>query len=252
MFRRRDESTSPAGLCAIIAIVYGILGFSPVLAADFSVNPLRVYLDKGHTTESIKVRNDHLKELTMQLRAYTWSQDEEGRDVYEPTGDLVFFPKLLTLEPGQTRLVRVGVPGAPPDDEESYRIYLEELPDTREVPKGQLRTLLRVGVPVFRRPLQQQQAGDVIGVELIDCRARFRFANRGNTHIRLKKVVVRALGEAGDEIDSGELKGWYVLAGRDRFYEYTLSEDICTETQRIEVNVESEQGSFVGVTDGVS
>lgn len=252
MFRGRGEPTSPGAVCAIVAIVYGLLGFTPALAAGFSINPLRVYLDAGHTTESIQIHNDHEKVLTMQLRAYAWSQNEEGLDLYEPTDELIFFPKLLTLDPDQTRIVRVGLLGPPAEGEKGYRIYLEELPGTEAVPKGRLRTLLRVGVPVFRRPLQQEQAGEIVGVELSECRVRFRFANRGNTHIRLKKVELRALSGAGNEVASSEMKSWYVLAGRERPYEYTLPDDVCAETQGLEVKVESEQGSFVGVLDDAS
>jgi P pilus assembly chaperone PapD len=139
MRKGTGESNSPG--CArvfatIVLIVYGLLGALPSVAAGFSINPLRVYLDPGHTTESIQVRSDQEDPLTMQLRAYVWRQDDQGQDLYEPTDELIFFPKLLTFEPGQTRMIRVGVRGAPPEGEHSYRIYFEELPGAEEVPAG--------------------------------------------------------------------------------------------------------------------
>ncbi len=57
---------------------------------------------------------------------------EPGRgrlDLYEATDELVFFPKLLVLKPDESRMVRVGIEGIPPEKEKAYRIYLEELPD---------------------------------------------------------------------------------------------------------------------------
>jgi fimbrial chaperone protein len=239
-------------LAVIVTIVYGLLAAPLARAAGFSVNPLRIYLHAGHMTETIHVRNDEEKALSLQLRAYSWSQDEDGRDHYDATDELIFFPKLLTLEPGETRMVRVGVRGTPPEGEQGYRIYLEELPDATPVPTGRLRTLLRVGVPIFRQPQQLEHVGEVVDVELDGCEARFSFANRGNAHLMLKSVSVRALGESGDEVASGELRGWYVLAGRERPYSYAIPAEACAATSRFEVHIESDQGSFVGVMDDPS
>jgi hypothetical protein len=68
----------------------------------------------------------------------------------------------------------------------------------------------------------------------------------------LKRVELRALSQAGNELTANELKSWYVLAGRERPYEVTLPAGVCAETQRLEVTVESEQGSFTGVADDAS
>jgi fimbrial chaperone protein len=122
MLKREDEPTSPGPLCAIIAIVCGLLGIGPAMATGFAVKPLRVHLYQGHMTESIVVSNDEAVALSMQIRAYAWSQDEEGQDIYEATDELIFFPKLLVLNPGEKRMVRVGVRGAPPESEKAYRI----------------------------------------------------------------------------------------------------------------------------------
>jgi fimbrial chaperone protein len=249
------EPTSPGRVRALVAVASVVLGLActaPSLAAGFSVNPLRIYLHAGHMTETIQVRNDEESALSLQLRAYAWSQDERGKDLYDATDELIFFPKLLTLEPGEQRMVRVGVRGLPPEGEQGYRIYLEELPDATPVPSGRLRTLLRVGVPVFRQPSQLEHVGEVVNVELDGCEASFSFANRGNAHLMLKSVAVRALDAAGDELDSGELRGWYVLAGRERPYRYAIPEEACAATSRLEVHVESDQGSFVGVVDDPS
>jgi len=229
-----------------------LFSVQPALAGGFSVQPLRIFLNPGKSTEVIQVRNDGDAPLSLQLRAYSWSQDEKGRDLYEPTDELIFFPKIMTLAEGEKRLVRVGVRGMPPEGEHPYRIYLEELPDPSATPTSGLRTLLRVGVPVFRAPADTEHTGEVIDLELAQCRARFRVANRGNAHLMLKKVAVRAIGPQGNELDTGELKGWYVLAGNERPYTYMLPDEICGETQRLEVQIESDHGSFKGVADAPS
>jgi P pilus assembly chaperone PapD len=115
-----------------------------------------------------------------------------------------------------------------------------------------LRTLLRVGLPVFRQPAELEHSGEVIELELEQCRARFRVANRGNAHLRLNKVGIEAFGPNDQRLASGEMKGWYVLAGHERPYIYELPDEVCEETRRVEVRVESDHGSFEGATDGPS
>ena len=252
MLKRADEPTSHGTVCAIVAIACCLFGIGSAMAAGFAVKPLRIHLYQGHMTESIEVSNDEAVALSMQLRAYAWSQDGEGLDIYEATDELIFFPKLLVLNPGEKRMVRVGVRGAPPESEKAYRIYLEERPDSRIVPQGRLRTLLRVGIPVFRQPAELDHSAEVIDVEIDDCEARFRFANRGNTYMMLKNVAVRALNGAGDELAAGQLRGWYVLTGRERPFVYTIPEEACKATERFEVRIESGPGSFEGVADNRS
>jgi fimbrial chaperone protein len=37
-----------------------------------------------------------------------WTQDAQGKDIYADTGDLVYFPRQMEIEPGARKLVRVG------------------------------------------------------------------------------------------------------------------------------------------------
>jgi fimbrial chaperone protein len=210
---------------------------------------VRVFLDPGRTTQSIELRNESGAPLPLQLRAYRWTQDTRGRDLYEPTEELIFFPRMMTLAPGEQRLVRIGVRGMAPEGEHTYRLYLEELPDPATVPAEGLRTVLRIGVPVFRRPSSLEFSGDVNGLGLEGCSVSFKVSNHGNTHLMLRQVALTAFDRSGAPLTAVDLKGWYVLAGNDRPFSHALPEELCRKVRRLRVDVVSDQASFEGVAD---
>ena len=76
-------------------LVLGALGaFAPMTeAAEFTINPLQVRLDRTSRASEIVVRNDDSAPLRMQVQAMTWRQDADGQDQYEPADDLLYFPR---------------------------------------------------------------------------------------------------------------------------------------------------------------
>jgi fimbrial chaperone protein len=226
-----------------------LLASTALQAGGLAVQPVRVFLDPGRATQSIQVRNESEAALPLQLRAYRWTQDAQGRDGYEPTDGLIFFPRMMTLAPGEQRLVRIGVRGMAPEGEHTYRLYLEELPDPERAPAGGLRTVLRIGVPVFRRPSSLEFSGEVTGLRLEGCGVSFRVANRGNAHLMLQSVSLSAFDRSGALLTAADLKGWYVLAGGERPFTHALHEEMCRKVRRLRVDVVSDQASFEGVAD---
>src|SRR5437773_9571642 len=99
----------------------------PSQAGEFTINPLRVSLDRTTRAAEVSVRNDDKLPLRMQVEAMNWRQDAEGRDQYEPADGLLYFPRAMDIPPGKSRTVRVGVRAAPVTREDSYRLFIEEL-----------------------------------------------------------------------------------------------------------------------------
>jgi fimbrial chaperone protein len=222
---------------------------SSAMAGGLAVQPVRLFMDPGRTTESIQLRNESGKPLPLQIRAFEWRQDEQGRDRYQPTSELIVFPRMMTLEPDEQRIVRIGVRGMAPEGEHTYRIYLEELPEPESAPVEGLKTLLRIGVPVFRRPASIDVAGEVTGLHLDDCLVGFNVANRGNAHFMMQRIIVTAFDRVGRELTTAELPGWYLLARKERSFSHELPAEFCGETRRLKVQVISDHASFEEVAD---
>src|SRR5262245_16286606 len=121
-------------------------------AGSFAISPLRLELDASQRTASVTIHNLHSEKVTVQIRAADWLQDESGGDRYESSTDLVVFPKIVTMEPGEERNVRIGFAGmALPTHERAMRVFFEELPVASAGQVG-MRMALKIGVPVFLTP----------------------------------------------------------------------------------------------------
>jgi fimbrial chaperone protein len=97
------------------------------------------------------VRNAGSETTLVQLDLFRWSQ-VDGDDVLDPTEELVAAPRVLSLEPGEERTVRVGAL-APNRTaiEATYRVFVRELaPSAGD--ESQIRFTVRIGVPLFAAP----------------------------------------------------------------------------------------------------
>ncbi len=88
-------SSAQALFCAIF-----ILLIFPAVACSgqWRVAPARIFLDRDAKSSVITVVNDGDEKINLQGKAMEWSQDPEGKDVYQETKDLVFFPRILMID----------------------------------------------------------------------------------------------------------------------------------------------------------
>ncbi len=143
------------------------------------------------------VRNDDTTPLRMQVQAMTWTQDAKGTDQYEPADGLLYFPRTMEIPPGESRIVRVGVRAAPVTREETYRLFIEELPSASasdEQAQGtSLRIFLRVGVAVFVAPAKPERRGEITRLGVKGRQVEWAVANDGNVHIRADQVELAGI-----------------------------------------------------------
>ncbi len=219
--------------------ILALISLGTAYGADFSITPVRVTLNATHKSETLTVKNNSDQAVSLQLATFAWEQDENAKDRFSPSEEIVAFPKLMKLEPGASRIVRIGAKVAGADREQTYRVYLEELPSVeKEAAEGaQIRTLTRVGIPVFVEPHQEQAQGEIGRLALEGGRLQVAFANKGNVHLIVRAINVQGMDAAGKAVFGSEVAGWYILPERERVFILNIPQNDCQGSRYLEIEV---------------
>lgn len=191
-------------------------------AGEIGVSPLRVELSPAAKSTVVTVSGRTGPGQYLQVSAMRWTQDEQGQDRFEETGDLVFLPKSIDLAKGK-QLIRVGVEKPVTDVEKTYRLFIRETPpplDPGKAKGAQVAVVVDFGLPVFLSPPKPVRAAQIEDVTIDKGLLSIRIVNTGN--VRLKFVSLDA-GKAQFK----EFRGWYLLAGKSRRYTAQLSPEAC-------------------------
>lgn len=236
------------------AITTFIISFQSTAYAGFTVFPTRVYLDKLNKTESITITNlDKNNKVTVQIDPVSWKQDANGKDVYEPTKDLIVFPKITNIEKGSDKLLRIGynakLNGL--STERTYRIFIREIPDSGAEDKSSSKFLLRIGVPLFVAPDEKtvlRNKGVIEELNLTDGSLSISIRNDGNSHIFATRIIVKGIDDSGAAKVIAEPAGWYVLAENRRVFTINVPKDSCLKAKEIKVEAYAEKVLIAGST----
>jgi fimbrial chaperone protein len=201
------------------ALVLGALTLAgtDARASNFSIDLTRVYLTAEQPSALITIRNDSDAALRLQISTRAWGQTPDEALHLETTEEVVFFPALLTIQPRQSRPIRVGYPHPMQAVERAYRLFIEELPAARADGATQLTVLTRLSVPVFvqktRATAATGQSMQVERVAVTHDTVHVSVVNQGAMHAMVDQVRVLGSGADGTALFEGQAAGWYVLAG---------------------------------------
>jgi fimbrial chaperone protein len=208
----RTQAAVVAAFFFFCAVIPG-----PLWAGSFQVTPLRVELSSQRPNDALQVQNNGSEPVVIQLQLVAWSQ-ESGRDVYQPTDELLATPPIFTIQPGATQIIRVGsLRGVDEKNELSYRLFLQEVPSKPKPDFKGLQMALRIGLPVFILPKVkaapalswrvEQAAGGQLKVDL---------KNDGNAHIQIldfnlslpDKQQAIAVQQVSAYLLPGQIRSW--------------------------------------------
>lgn len=229
----------------ILFFIFSLFLAQKSFSADFSIAPVRIFFDGGIRTSILTVTNESEEELQLQLNTFEWQQDDLGKDIYTPTKDIIFFPKIFKIPKGEEKLVRIGTQVPPGDLEKTYRIYLEELPGHRETNTTAVRILMRIGVPIFIEPIKQNPKGSITKTLLQKGKLAVHINNEGNSHFIIKKIDVRGISSSGEEVFKTETGGGYLHADRSKKIVIEVPPENCLNTKSLEVTVKTDKLSMV-------
>lgn len=227
------------------ALALGSLGSlaTPAHASMFDVSPINLTLSGKATTGMLSVTNRGTEALRFQISAFAWDESPKGEMILHPTRDIVFFPAMLTVNPGEARKLRVGMNVKPAAKEKSYRIFVQELPPLVKGPDdaNAVRVLTKMGIPVFIAPEAPKLTAQLAGLSLRGAKLDFAVRNPGNVHFRPETIVVTAR-DGGKVLHTEETPGWYVLAGGVRNYSVELPAQACSALNSVQVELRMEKG----------
>lgn len=170
-----------------------------------------VELPAGVRAGRLVLANPGDRAVAAQVRVYAWSQDG-SEDRLDPSDALVVSPAIVEIAPGAEQLVRVvRSSAARVEQEQAYRIVVDELPGDAADPEGSAVTVrMRYVIPGFVRAADPAPA-------VLQCRidqADLSCSNRGGRAAQLGASRLVAGDGRTYEITPGLLG--YVLVGSGR------------------------------------
>ncbi|HEY6909067.1 MAG TPA: fimbria/pilus periplasmic chaperone [Myxococcales bacterium] len=212
-------------------------------AAGLNVSPVQIALRPDEAKALLTLRNDGPEPVRYQLQANAWGEDPSTGMKLAPTEDVIFFPTLLSLKPGETHNVRVGVAVPFGAVERTYRIFVEELPPAEKPsqPRTTVRVLTRVGIPIFVQPAKVVESQRLTPIAVGAGSASFALQNRGNVHFRAESVALEGIDGSGGKLFQRDQQGWYVLAGGEKRYRFDLPRDACAKVRKLRARVKGDR-----------
>ena len=219
-------------------VVVLLLASHLVIASNFTVSPTEVDLSASATSALVTLRNGSKSPLRFEVTLFSWSEDEHGKMALTPSSDVTFFPKLVELAAGASRNIRVGInAGMARDVEQTFRLFIEELPDQSAPAANAVALRTKVGIPVFVRPAKPSRSAAIEGVSVEKSTVLVRVRNTGNLHLLIDNISVKGTGASAAPTFTKEGPGWYVLPGAMRIFEVPMAAAECKSTTSVAVEV---------------
>jgi fimbrial chaperone protein len=248
--RRPGRKAVVLGITLFLLILYGVsCPFESATAGEWRVAPIK--LDLGSDTRSgvISVLNEGTGRFQVQMKAFRWDQDAEGKDQYTETNDLIFFPKIMVFEKPEERILRAGIKMPAATKEKTYRLFIEEIPEPKKADGTNIAVTIRFGVPIFVKPLKEEPKGEIEKVELAKGECRVPVKNTGNVHFIIEAVNIKGVDLKGEQTFSKKLDGWYLLNGVSRVYRTVIPLGACTKSAKLEVEIKTNKFVLNGKLD---
>jgi fimbrial chaperone protein len=230
-------------LCIFLSV---FLFSSSVYAGYFNIKPIWVYLNSNKKVESLHLKNRAKEAVTIQIKTFEWTQDDKGTDVYTPTEEIFYMPRVITLNGEEERTIKIGYDKKPSLVEKTFRIFFEELPKAKiKTDETGMQIALKLGVPIFIAPQKKEgPKGEITNASVLKHRLSFQIINNGKEHFYPKSITVSATDAEGKDVFSDKQQTWYILPGKNRTYTVDIPADKCRIIKTLSIEAELEKAKI--------
>ncbi len=195
-----------------------LLSSGLTVASGLQVSPISLSLQARESASGLTLSNSSNDMVQAQVRVYQWLQDEKG-DQLTPSRGLLASPPMIKLKPGEKQLIRIIRAKAPPQGagavEDSYRLFINELPIKSANQTTGLQFALSYSLPVFVQPVGVTKTSPQLQwsthLQLDGKEVKLRVSNSGNGHAKLSGLSFVNTAGISTDINPGLLG--YVLPG---------------------------------------
>ncbi|MAZ39928.1 MAG: hypothetical protein CMF49_07385 [Legionellales bacterium] len=184
-----------------------------VFASNLQIQPVNINFKPQQTMSSIKLTNHDNKPIVLQIAIKQWQQDKNGKDIYQSTKALLATPKIFTIKPGHTQIIRLAI--IQPQNrshEQTYRLFIKELPRKQKNNQtNQLQLIMQYILPIF---INETKPLTKVSYHLLKKNNKTQsisVVNQSNHHIVLTGILIN--DSKNDTIGIMEERGIYLLAG---------------------------------------
>lgn len=211
-------------------------------AASLHVSPTRVVVTDVRKAGTLTLRNNGAQPASFRATLHRWSNDAAGTLALTPTSDLVVYPAQFTIEPGASRLLRIGTNLAAAPDELAYRIVIEEMPSNAARPTAAgVAMMTRLNVPIFVQPSHRSLKATLERPTVSSGVATIALANAGSVHVTPTRYTLTALASDQTLLWRRDLRVWYVLRGERQEQRVSLDAAACRGVASFVAEVELEE-----------
>lgn len=197
--------TSLATLAAL-ALAGGVAA-----ASTLQLSPVLIDVDGPASAEKVTLKNLGDRPINAQIRLFKWTQ-KNGRDVLEPTREVVASPPIASIGANGEQVVRVvRVDRTQLAGETSYRLLVDQLPEQAAPTKSGVSFLMRYSVPVFFAPKAQVAPQLTWQIEARGGALHITATNPGSRRVRVAELSISS--QSGATVASRKGLVGYVLGG---------------------------------------
>jgi fimbrial chaperone protein len=193
----------------LFAAVLLLVGQLAARAGTLQVEPVLIDVTAPGAASTVTLRNEGAAPVNVQIRLFRWSQ-VDGKEQLDPTDDVVASPPAVTLAPKANYVARiVRVTKRPISGEESYRVMIDQLPESTAQRTNAVHLLVRYSIPVFFGASERRDPAVAWTVAATGNKIKVTARNDGERRVRIASLNIR--DAKGKTVSFGKGLTGYVL-----------------------------------------